>query len=335
MDPFTQGALGAALPQACCRQAAKVRIAGAMGFLAGMAADLDVLIRSSADPLLFLEYHRQFTHSLVFVPVGGFLAALALHFVAGRRWQLPFRTSALVCTLGYATHAVLDAMTSYGTRLLWPFSDERFAWKIISIIDPLFTLPLAALVALSALRRKPFLARLALLWAGLYLALGALQHQAALNMGRELAASRGHMPVRMEVKPSFGNTLVWKVLYQADGRYHVDAVRAGLRPRVYPGTSVPRFDAARDLPWLKPGTQQARDLDRFRQFSDGFLALDQNHPNRVIDVRYSLFPNEIDALWSIELSETVGPADHVRFLTHRRNARRRLGDLWNMIAGTE
>ena len=68
MDPLTQGALGAALPQAT-RGKSQVGVAGTLGFVAGMAADLDVLIRSEADPLLFLEYHRQFTHSLVFIPV--------------------------------------------------------------------------------------------------------------------------------------------------------------------------------------------------------------------------------------------------------------------------
>ena len=49
MDPLTQGALGAALPQAV-RPNAQAAIAGALGFAAGMAADLDVLIRSSSDP---------------------------------------------------------------------------------------------------------------------------------------------------------------------------------------------------------------------------------------------------------------------------------------------
>ena len=69
MDPLTQGALGAALPLATRRRAGAVA-AGALGFVAGMAADLDVLIRSDLDTLLYLQYHRQFTHSLIFIPVG-------------------------------------------------------------------------------------------------------------------------------------------------------------------------------------------------------------------------------------------------------------------------
>ena len=152
MDPLTQGVLGASLPQSLgkARDAAS---AGLLGFLAGMSADLDVLIRSTTDPLLFLEYHRQFTHSLIFIPIGGVLCALLLHALIGRRRGLRFRQTWLFCTLGYATHALLDACTTYGTMLLWPFSEQRFAWNTISIIDPLFTLPLLVGVLLAAKKR--------------------------------------------------------------------------------------------------------------------------------------------------------------------------------------
>jgi inner membrane protein len=111
-----------------------------------MSADLDILIRSSSDPLLFLEYHRHFTHSFIFIPFGGMLCALALHWVLGQRWNIRFRQTWLFCTLGYATHALLDTSTSYGTMLFWPFSEERFSWSIVSVVDPLFTVPILALV---------------------------------------------------------------------------------------------------------------------------------------------------------------------------------------------
>jgi inner membrane protein len=127
MDPLTQGVLGATLPQATAARGKRVAAAGLLGFLAGMAADLDVFIRSSDDPLLFLEYHRQFTHALIFIPVGGLICALVLHLLLGRKRGLEFRQSWLYCTLGYATHALLDACTTYGTMLFWPFSDVRIA----------------------------------------------------------------------------------------------------------------------------------------------------------------------------------------------------------------
>jgi inner membrane protein len=333
MDPFTQGTLGAALPQATRRGKGKIGAAGAFGFVSGMAADLDILIRSSSDPLLFLEYHRQFTHSFIFIPIGGLLMALALQLLLGRRWKLGFVQTALFCTLGYATHALLDTATSYGTMLLWPFSDERFAWKIISVVDPLFTLPIACLVVASWWKRTSLYARLGLVWAGAYLSLGLLQHSAALEMGEAIAAGRGHVPVRLEVKPSFGNILVWKTLYETEDRFYVDAVLVGVTRKVFPGSSVAKLDLARDLPWLRPGSQQARDVERFRWFSDGFVAMDPVQPNRIIDVRYSIIPNEVAALWSIEVFNTGSEAGHVRFLTHRENSSESLGRLWNLLLG--
>ncbi len=335
MDPLTQGALGAALPQATrgktARTKSHVGIAGALGFLSGMAADLDVLIRSPTDPLLFLEYHRQFTHSLVFIPLGALIMALVLHWIFGRRWGLSFLQTALYCGLGYATHALLDASTSYGTMLFWPFSDARIAWRIVSVVDPLFTLPLAGLALAAALKRKPVLAKAGLVWAAAYLAIGALQHQNALQMGRDIAPARGHTPVRLEVKPSFGNIIVWKTLYEANGRYYVDAVRAGIGPKVFPGSSVPKLDLARDVAWLVPNSQQARDVERFRWFSSDYLAKDPTFPNRIIDVRYSIIPNEVAALWSIELSPDAGSSDHVAFLTNREGSSKSMGKLWQMI----
>jgi len=99
MDLITQGALGAAFAQSSRTETRHVIAAGACGFLAGMAPDLDALIRSGEDPLIFLEYHRHFTHSLAFIPVGGLISALCLYGLAARRWQLTFWQVFLFCTL--------------------------------------------------------------------------------------------------------------------------------------------------------------------------------------------------------------------------------------------
>lgn len=332
MDPLTQGALGAALPQAAggSRHAAT---AGLLGFFAGMAADLDVLIRSSDDPLLFLEFHRHFTHSLVFIPLGGLLCALVLHGVFGRRRGLSFRQSWLFCTLGYATHALLDACTSYGTLLLWPFSHARFAWNTISIIDPLFTLPLLLAVALAAWRKNAVYAHLGLVWAAVYMSLGIWQRNEAMDMGLALATQREHIPERIAAKPSFGNILVWKVVYETDDRFYVDAVRATIAPRVFEGVSVEKLDVDRDMPWLDRASQQATDIERFRWFSNGYIARDPTYHNRVIDVRFSMLPNEIAPLWSIELQPHASSDAHASFLTHRSSDAGTTAKLWRMLSG--
>ncbi len=332
MDPISQGAIGAVAPQVVQRSE-KLRTAALLGCLAGMAPDLDVFIQSSTDSLLFLEYHRQFTHALVFIPIGAAVVALALHGFARR--QLHFREAYLACLLGYGTHGLLDACTSYGTQLLWPFSDYRVAWNNVSVVDPLFTLPLLSLVILATVRRRRALAVAGLIWALGYLTFGVVQHQRAEAAGMRLAAQRGHEPQRLSAKAGFGNLLVWKVVYEHDGRFHVDGIRTGLTMSACPGASVLRLDQRRDLPWLDPGSQQARDLERFRWFSSDYVAPDPHRPNRVIDVRYSVVPNTIDPLWGIELDPNAGAGAHVRYVVDRTARLQQRSAYWRLLTGED
>ncbi len=298
MDPVSQAAFGAGFSQSLATRHKQLS-AMLVGAVAGMAPDLDILIRSDEDPLLFLEFHRQFTHALLFIPFGALLCALVLQPLV--RKQLTFSQTCLFALAGYASHGLLDACTSYGTQLLWPFSDERIAWSVISIIDPLFTLPLLVLLALAARRRQPRYAHYAVLYALLYLAAGLVQQQRAVAALQQLAAERGHQIERLHVKPSFGNRHVWKLMYEYDGRYYVDALRLLLSAQVIPGESIAKLDVARDYPWLPADSQQARDIERFRWFSDDYLAVDPADDNIIIDVRYAFLPNRIKRMWGIVL----------------------------------
>lgn len=332
MDPISQGALGAALPQAIAKDERRLVAVAVAGFAAGVLPDADVFIRSSRDPLLFLEYHRQFTHSLLFIPVGGLIAALALYPLLRR--HLGFATLYLVTTLGYGTHGLLDACTSYGTQLLWPFSDQRVAWNNVSVVDPLFTVPLLALVVVAAWRRRRRWAQVGLAWALLYLALGVVQHERAEAAGEALACARGHSPVRLEAKPTLGNLLLWKLLYEEDGRFYVDAVHVAAKATVFEGGSVDKLEPARDLPWLSPGTVQHDDVERFTWFSDGWVALHPEREDVVGDVRYSLVPNEVEPLWGIRLAPGA-PNEHAEYVTSREGVSRKQRRFLRMVIGTE
>jgi len=172
-----------------------------------------------------------------------------------------------------------------------------------------------------------------LLWAALYIGAGAAQGQRAEHAAAQLARDRGHVPERLTVKPSFGNLLVWKSIYAADGDYHVDAIRAGWGLAVVPGESIPQLDPARDLPWLDPDSRQARDLERFGRFSRHYLALDPGNGSRVVDIRYSMVPNEIDALWGILLDPAAAPDQPAAFVTSRRATPEHRAALWRLLMG--
>ncbi|GAL32008.1 integral membrane protein [Vibrio maritimus] len=175
-------------------------------------------------------------------------------------------------------------------------------------------------MAIALWKRSPAIARVAFLWALIYPTLGMLQRDRAERIGWQVVNERNHSPVRLEAKPSFGNILVWKVIYEADGRFYIDAVRAGQKLTVYPGTSVAKLNMERAFPWLHEDSQQAKDIARFSWFSDGFVALSEENNKRIIDVRYSIVPNELNALWSIVLKEGAAGNEHVAYLTHRRSS---------------
>ncbi len=313
MDPLSQASLGASLSQSFANDRSKQRIALVIGALAGMAPDLDVLIRSADNPILFLEFHRQFTHSLIFIPFGALVCALVFYPLLASKWfrkkwpaaSLPFSQVYLFSFLGYATHGLLDACTSYGTQLFWPFSTERFAWNTVSIIDPLFTLPVVFLVLLGAYKKNARYARFAFAYAVIYLSLGLVQHHRAEAAVFELAKQRGHQVERVQVKPSFANRHVWKIIYEYDGRYYVDAVRLLLNTEYITGTSIQKLDVKRDFPWLPADSQQAKDIERFRWFSDDYLAVSRRNPNLIMDVRYSYLPNRINSMWGVEVDKQL------------------------------
>ena len=141
MDPISQTALGSAVAgQLCSKHLGRWSLL--LGASGGALADIDVLWGGLGDPALPWELHRHFTHALLFIPIGGFLAAFPFLWFKALREK---RAAAIWAgTIGYATHGLLDAATAWGTYIYWPFSDQRVGWDWISVIDPLFTLPLLA-----------------------------------------------------------------------------------------------------------------------------------------------------------------------------------------------
>ena len=328
MDPISQGSLGATLAQTVAGRE-KIKAATLLGCFGGLAPDLDIFIQSPSDPLLFLEFHRQFTHSLFFIPFGALIVAVVMHRWLGK--GLAFKESYLYCLLGYATHGLLDACTTYGTQLFWPFSTERIAWNNVSIIDPLFTFPILGLIIFGVVRKRPVFGRAALVWAVIYLSLGIVQRDRAVAAGWQLAAQRGHAPLRLEAKPGFANLVLWKVVYETDDRFYVDAIRVGVADKVFPGDSAEKLDLDRHFTWLSPDSQQATDVERFRWFSNSYLALDPSVSNRIIDVRYSVVPNEIEALWAIDLVEGRAADAHVDWRPLRRTSAAQTSKWWAML----
>lgn len=332
MDPLTQGLLGAAASQALLGKqlGGKAWLIGAVG---GLLPDADVFIRSKADPLLEVEYHRGFTHALSFIPIGGAVASLP--WLLRKKYRSQRKPVLGAALAGYATHGLLDACTTYGTQLYWPFSSARAAWNCISIVDPIFTFVLLVGVVWAAVARSRRPAAAALVLCLLYLGLGVVQRERALAAQEVVAEARGHVPVRQAVFPTIGNLLVWRSLYEASDSLHADRIRVpiGDRPKWTPGSRVPALAAGDLSADLRADDRIVRDFERFRWFSGGWVALAPADERVIGDARYSLRTESFDPIWGVRFDPTERPPTE---WVDRTNAREmRLSELWNEIRGED
>jgi inner membrane protein len=104
----------------------------AVGVLASMAPDLDVIAFKFGIAYTDAFGHRGATHSLTFAFV------LAMAAMAASSWlRASRRTTFAFVFLAAASHPILDMFTNggLGVALLWPFSDHRFfaLWRVIEV----------------------------------------------------------------------------------------------------------------------------------------------------------------------------------------------------------
>ena len=77
MDPLSQSLFGALSAQTTSKKK-DIKVATICGITGGISPDIDILIRSNSDPLLSIEFHRHFTHSLFFAPIGSIFVSLIM-----------------------------------------------------------------------------------------------------------------------------------------------------------------------------------------------------------------------------------------------------------------
>ena len=299
MDIVTQGLTGSILALSLAEKK-HLKSASIIGFVSGLTADLDFFIQSSEDPLLNLDFHRHFTHSLIFIPAGALFAALILWPFF--RKKMPFRNLYVFSFAGYMLSGFIDACTSYGTHLLWPFSEVRTAFHIISIVDPIFSGILFSGIVFGIYKKNNLHARISVLLGALYFLFAFYQQSSAESSAVKLAEARNHIVERIVVKPSLGNVFLWRSTYISRGKIYVDAVRTiPGSVRIYEGSSVNIYRPERDALQLQNSVLY-RDIIRFQTFSDGFIGLHPDEPDILGDVRYSMFPDSTVPLWGITLN---------------------------------
>jgi inner membrane protein len=110
---------------------------------------------------------------------------------------------------------------------------------------------------------------------------------------------------------------LWKTVYEFDGKFYVDSAHLGFKQVWYPGESIQRQTGEQIPDCLSATSQQRLDIDRFNWFSQSSTAVQSGPDLRVIDVRYSMVPNQIEPLWGIILNCQADDNAHVEYFTSR------------------
>lgn len=314
MDPVTHGLVGATFSQSFADEKT-FRAASLTGFASALLADADIFISSSTDPLLNLEMHRQFTHSLLFIPVGALIAACLVWWFT--RKHLTFKETYLFSFAGYATAGFMDYLTSYGVHLLWPFSGDRYSLDIISVFDPAFTIGILILTGLAFFKRQKIYSGIALAWIFMYLLFGYSQQQKAYQAIDQIIIYKGHVAKQTVVKPTIANQLVWSARYISADTVYSYGVRLipFSEPQIFKGQTAPLLEWQSEFSELE-GTILYRDIRRFSDLSNGYLISHPDHKNVIGDARYSMLPTTLSPLWGIS-ADTSRPNRHVSFDIYR------------------
>ncbi|NQW01956.1 MAG: metal-dependent hydrolase [Rhodospirillales bacterium] len=335
MDSVTQFTLGAVVGVAVMGRRVGLRKAAIAGGLLATLPDLDVFWPND-DPIDRFVTHRSATHSLLvhslITPV---LGEGLMRLVRGLRDNR--RLAYLAVFLCLTTHALLDALTIYGTQLFWPVWKQPVGLGSVFIIDPLYTLPLLV-ITVWALVQGNWSTRFgrglvaALLISTGYLGWGIAAQAWVLDQGNRELARLGIVADRVIATPVPFSSLFWRII-ATDARHDYSVYVPLLGGRKALTTFRNQRLPAELVCWDRKMRDMDGPLKTLADFSDGFYRLDREQ-NRI---RYSDLRMGLSHTYAFQftLADQNGPA--ITLVTPERYPaeRNRPGDMAWLWAGIQ
>ena len=219
MDSLTQIVLGAAVGEAVLGKKVGNK-AMLYGAIAGTIPDLDVLASHFTDTVTAISIHRGFTHSIVF----SVLFALIFGWIVSRYETFKdFKGWSWLFFWVFLTHPILDAHTTWGTQLFWPF-DLRLAFHTIFVIDPLYTLPFLVFLILAmrqirSSKKRRFYNNMGLIISSSYLLLTFFLKWMVINQFETDLKNQQIVYKKMDTRPSPLNTILWNANIDTEDAY--------------------------------------------------------------------------------------------------------------------
>jgi len=176
---------------------------GKWGTVAGLATgffpDSDFVL-GLFNRQFYLEYHRDFTHSLLLIPFYALIFSWLFVKISKRHHFWSFYT---LCLLVLISHVILDLLTSYGTMILSPFSEARFSWDLVFIIDLIFSGIIFSPLVISILwkDKSRWICRGSLIGLTVYILFCWVQHHRAIELTNAYAKNLNEEVIQVASLP--------------------------------------------------------------------------------------------------------------------------------------
>lgn len=267
MDSLTHIVVGASVGEALLgRQAGKRAML--LGAIAGSAPDVDALMNFFVSDLDALILHRGITHSVFTALIAGpLLGWAAWKYFRGEKGPLSIWMAMI--TLNIIIHLFLDTATMYGTMLLTPFSDYRFAFDNIFVVDPLYSVPVAiSFTALLLLKSDhPSRAnwnRAGLVISTIYMAFTITNHRSAIFALNESVDLSKKTKSEYFAVPTLFNSILWNVVVIED-----DTIKSGYYS-VFDQSKRIQLNVIPRNEHLEERVADKESIEKLKKFSKGF-----------------------------------------------------------------
>jgi inner membrane protein len=225
MDSITHTLTGAVIGKAI--EDEKI---GNWGTVAGLAMgffpDTDFVL-GLFNRQFYLEYHRDFTHSLLLIPFYALFFSWVFVKISKRPYFWSFYK---ICLPVLVSHVILDLLTSYGTMVFSPFFENRFSWDLIFIVDLIFSgiIFFPFLVSIFLKRKAQWICRGSLIGTTLYILFCWVQHNQAIYLTKTFAQSLNEEVIQVASLPQPLSPFRWANYVETKDKVYqgfVDLVR--------------------------------------------------------------------------------------------------------------
>ncbi|MBP7273470.1 MAG: metal-dependent hydrolase [Saprospiraceae bacterium] len=210
------------------------------------------------------------------------------------------------------THPILDCFTSYGTQLFQPFNNYRVAFNVVSVVDPIYTLPFLSCLIIAAILNRQFIARKIINWAGIIWSCGYLLfctwHKSIVNTVFENSMKvKGITAKRYMTSPTIFNNVLWNGVAEGDTAYYF--ANYSLNDK---SDTITFFNIVPKNHEALNGHQNDRDVKILKWFSNNYyhISKDSTGTLKLHDLRFGILNDTLkksdDMFFKIILEDVNG-----------------------------